>query len=450
MNRQDTIIGRLDEIRARFQQPRSAVWRDKPEALWRFTVLSVRKARDDELGIQAAALAFTTLIAFIPLLTAFSLVGARTVGERAEIIELLTQILPYSEQVIVQSLEQFLGKTRQLSVVGVAVFLVTVLFAFTTIERTVNRIWQVTQNRPFKVRLTSFTLVLFWPQLIVGLSYWGLHRLEQEESFQRLAATSPAQLLPFAATLVGLTLICWRLPYTSVRFHNAFLGGLLSTVLLEGLRRGFGLYVEMVPSVSLIYGSLGAAFFFMISIYAAWWIILLGSELTYCLQNFKRLARRPLSTAGMEGSWLALLALVTVAERFRRGTPITPHEVLSEELRLPTSDLLQVLNPLLDDGLLIETGGDTEGFLLGGDPHELPLTRIYDLYEPAHWSLGPTIGSPVEELRARITDQRGRLMADLKLSDLLTDRSEHDKRVEEGTGVEEKTDAEESTGAKEK
>ena len=429
---QDTHFGRLTSIRRRFHRERSeepASFLDRLHDLGRFLRLAVRKAADDDLRHESAALAFITILSLIPLMAAFSLFafGAQALSKEVEqhklVVDLLSQILPYSEDVILSNLDRFLDQTKTLGGFSFAIVLFTSLAAFMTIERTLNRVWSVPNQRPFRTRLLHFTLLLFWGPLLIGATYTSLYFLRHHTRLDTLARSVPAQLIPFVVTLLGLTMLYWMVPYTTVRFRSALGGGLLAAALLEALRHGFKVYVDHFSGFSLIYGSLGLALFFMISIQLSWWIVLLGTETAYCIQNYEHLVRPRWRSAPIDGSWVALAALVFITERFRTGEPVTPSELLAERLRLPVLELREVLRPLFDAGLLRETTGDDGGYLLSCDPYGLEIARVFELYEEVHWemldSLPGVQALGLEELRARLADARGEKIEGVLLSELV-------------------------------
>lgn len=423
MSQRDTYFGRVANIRERFKlAPKEQSWADMPRQTGRFLSLSLRKASQDELGRQAASLAFLTLVALIPTLTAFSIIGA-SAFKSSDLVDFLAQVLPYPEETILEKLTLFLENTKEIGLSGLLLYVATALVAFINIEETVNRIWNVPDRRPLQRRIVSFTLVAFWGPILLAATYYSLLGLAKQSALGAFAATVPAQFLPFLATLTGLTMLYWLVPYTRVALKSALGGGLCAALLLEGLRQGFGFYVSNVPMVNVVYGSLGVIFFFLVSIQLTWWIVLLGSEVAYFLENFAALVSPRREAGDLEGSWLGLMGLAVVAKRFCSGEPITHHEMLADRLGLNAVDLRHVLRPLIDGGLLRESEGDTEGFLLACDPHELRLSKVFELYEPGHWELLDTLSGPLEsaleDLRARLADSRGRLTEGMVLAELI-------------------------------
>lgn len=388
-----------------------------PGAALGFLALAIGKAREDELTERASALAFITIVSLIPLLAVFSHFGA------GQIVNLLNSVLPYSEDAIFTAVDGFLKKAEGIGLFGFCVFLATSLAAFTTIEQTVNRIWNVAARRSFRSRLLSFTLVIFWGPLLIAASYSLIFYLRDREPFFVLRWEAPLRLFPSLVTLVGLTMLYWLVPYTAVRFRSAVAGGAVATLLLEALRSGFGYYVEVARGISVIYGGFGLALFFMISIQLTWWIVLLGSEVAYALQHYRLLTAPRLPVTPFDGSWIGLAALAVIADGFRHGEPITGHERLAERLQMPSVGLRSSLQPLLEAGVLRETGGDDEGYLLAADPYELRVDTVFDLYEQRHRAmlepLPRSIAATLDELRTVLAASRSQRTGGLTLADVV-------------------------------
>ena len=361
---------------------------------------AVAKAGRDDLAQRSAALAFTTMLSLVPLLAAFSYLGARAFsGAQDQLVAFLWSVLPYSEAAVQRQLSGFLEQAKAIRGFGFVGFIVTSLAAFINIEHTINRVWNVHQKRPFAARLRSFTLVLFWGPVMIAATYSSIFLLRQRSLL--------GPLMPFTITLVGLTMLYWQVPFTKVRLRSAVIGSVTATVLLELLRQGFGFYVGWFQRISIIYGSFGLALLFMVSIQLVWLIVLLGSEVAYCAQH-RDLLLRPRSTAArVDGSWLGLVALVAVVERFRGGQPIMPRSRLCELLWLDEREVDQVVAPLLAAGRLAPSS-DGEGVLLACDPYQLSVSELLADYDPEH---APAVDGLPPELAARLSEIRSSLEA---------------------------------------
>ena len=273
--------------------------------LGKFIVLTLRKSGRDGIALHSSALAFSTVFSIIPLLAAFLFVGGHVFQEyRPQVIGILKQILPYTEDRLLAQISDFLSQAEHLRGIGLAGFLVVALITFASIESTLNRIWNITAGRALRTRLYSFFMLLFWGPLLIGAAYSVLAVLRRQTAFERLWENSlPFMAIPFLVTAFGLTMLYWAVPNTAVRFRPALIGGVTAALLIEVLRFGFKLYLRFAPNLSLVYGGFALALFFMLSIDAAWLIVLLGSEISYTSQHFAAICRgggahRPLEGGG--------------------------------------------------------------------------------------------------------------------------------------------------------
>jgi membrane protein len=428
--------------------------------LSRYLALTLRQGYEDSILLTASALAFVTILSLVPLLAALAFVGARVFSQYPEkSLEVFIQVLPYSEKTITDKLREFLDQAEAMHGFGLAALFVTTLVAFGTIEETFNKIWNVTRRRLFRYRMLTFSLLLFWAPLLIGVTFSSLILLRQSSAMRELVRGSfLLHVTPFLATVVGLTLLYWLVPSTRVRFRNALAGALFGAILLEILRQSFGYYVEFFRGVSTVYGSSAFVLLFMISIELTWIIVLLGSEAAYTAQHFALLSRGLHTHPPVAARWVGLAALAFLASpaggrgrwrsgdggadggggdgggdggepsggrhrgdrrRDRRQPPSS--EDLAGHLSLPARDLERTLHPLLARGLLHETA--ERGYILGRDPAALRLGEIFDAYEHrARRSvehLGDDLRDRLEPWIAALGDARSERLGALTLADLL-------------------------------
>lgn len=354
-----------------------------PRRIASFFGISLRQANEDSILLTASALAFVTVLSLIPLLAALSYVGARVYSQyQQRSFEVFVKILPYAEKPITDKLAEFLAQARALHGFGVAAFFVTAMMVFSTIERTINKIWNVARRRPVRVRLATYLLLMFWGPALLAATFSSLILLRQSPAFRQLVQRSVVLgVLPFVAALVGLVMLYWFVPYTQVKFRNALAGALVAAILLELLRFGFGLYVDFFRNVSAVYGSFAFALLFMISIELTWAIILYGAEVAYTAQHFPVLSLGLYRHPPMQAAWVGLAAIAVISGRFVRGEKSLSEDELAARLKISPQELDRVLNPLLTHDLLRRTEAGEPGYLLAADPHEIALDRVFQAYD---------------------------------------------------------------------
>lgn len=392
--------------------------------LGRFILLTLRRSHRDGVPLTAAALAYVTILSLIPLLAATSFVGALVFSAYPEqSLEFFLQALPYHDAAVVEQLERFFAQSREVEGWTILAFFATTLFAFGTVEETINRIWNVARRRPFRVRFVSFTLLIFWGPVLIGATYSAYLVLRQRLGPELLENAFSVNLLPFLGTLVGLTMLYRMVPYTRVSFRAALTGGVTAAVLLEVLRLSFGFYVGLLTRPTEVYGRFALVLFFAISIQVSWAIVLYGSELAYCTQHHGALIRGLGQGPHFQGRWVGLAAALVLAERFDRGAPRTPQGELADHLRVPEDQLEEMLAPLLEARLLAAAPGRDREYLLARPPHKTPVARVlaaYDtrshrVFEP----LGDRLQGALDDLAIRIARGRERDLDRLTLADLV-------------------------------
>ena len=391
--------------------------------LARYFHLTFRQSYEDAILLTASALAWVTALSLVPLMSVFSFVGARVFSQYPQrTLEVFVQIVPYSDKSVVDKIAEFLDQAETIHGFGIVAFFATTLLLFSTIEESLNKIWNVSKGRPLRMRLLSFILLLFWGPLLLGGTFSSLILLRQAPALRLLFERSLLlNVLPFAATVVGLTTLYWVVPYTRVRLRNALAGGLLAGILLEILRQGFGSYVEVFRNVSIVYGSFAFALLFMISLELMWTIILFGGEAAYTAEHFSVLARGLHRHPPVQASWVGLAAMLLIARRFARGEPSLSRETLADRLCLATGELERIVNPLVTQGLLKVYGKEDYG--LAADPGELRVERVLAAYDHRARRgaelAGGDIARRLEEIIGDLAVARGERLGGLTVAGLL-------------------------------
>ncbi len=401
-------------------------WRRRLANGLTFMRLLGRKVAADGITQRAAALAFVTILALIPLLAAFTFVAAQLLHRYQDrVLSFLTSVLPYSEGMVMDNLQRFVNQAETLQEVGFLAFILIGLFAFGTIEETINKIWQVSSRRSLRAKLVSFTLLVFWGPLLIGSCYSALLLLRQRPGFNVLFEESLlVQAVPFLVSVIGLTMLYWQVPFTRVRFRAALAGGLTAAVLLELLRRVFRYYViHFTHTAYVVYGGFALAIFFMVSLEMAWLAALLGTEVAYVCQHFGSLTQTRASDGRFREAWIGLAALAALVEGLRAGRPVGELDRLAEHLCVAPDALRSALEPMIKAGLVVESTGEPTGYLLARDPHELTLETALAAYERPVEELLATMPQPLrdnlEALVGRLRENRRTTLAGRSVMQLL-------------------------------
>lgn len=311
--------------------------------------------RADRCTRAASALAYTTLLALVPLLTVIfltlSAVPAFSGWESAVESFIFDNFVPAFGETVRQYLVDFTGKARGLQAIGVVTLGVTVLLMMATIENTFNVIWRIRKQRPFVTRfLVYWAVITIGPILIgsglVATSYVvSLPQLEgMNQSYQlerRLLAA-----FPVITTTVAFFLFFRVIPNRPVPFKHAFAGAVASSLMFELAKQGFAYYVKHFPGQEMIYGAFATLPLFLVWIYLSWLIVLLGAEITVCLTTFNALAPRRHRAFQTERFYAAYRMLGQLYDAQLAGAALSEKALARRERTLPYPLMSEALEAL--------------------------------------------------------------------------------------------------------
>jgi membrane protein len=372
----------------------------KLQVLRRFYQFLWKRFWDDQCFEAAAALAYTTLLALVPLgAVSLSIMAAFPKFQAAKqaLLEFLfTQFVPSTGTSLQSYVEPLFARASALTVPGVIALMVSAVLMMNSIEAAFNRIWRAPTERPPLQRF-----VVFWAALTLGPMLLGaslvlsgyvrslpfFHGADAERRF--LSA------LPAITAFIGFTLSYLIVPHRRVRWRHALAGGLLATLLFECAKRGFAWYVAAFPATKQIYDALSLLPIFLLWLYIVWLIALLGASFASTLGAFRFEKDAPVVPPQ---AWL-LFALRVLGQL--RGAQLRGEGMENQDLkaRIPglTDDLLQRF--LSDfDRLKMVTRTELGHWVLIRD---LSSVTLLDLYRTGHYPL-PTdapervIGEPWE------------------------------------------------------
>jgi YihY family inner membrane protein len=86
-------------------------------------------------------------------------------------------------------------------------------------------------------------------------------------------------LFPLALSMAVYTVVYVVVPARRVRVRDVWPGVLFAAVVYEVAKRGFAIYVENYSNYNAVYGSLGAVIAFLVFVYIAAIVFLIGAEM---------------------------------------------------------------------------------------------------------------------------------------------------------------------------
>lgn len=261
------------------------------QTIWRRSATvfceAVHRVEHERCFRVAAALAFTTILALVPLVTVvFSMLSLFPVFEQwatqAENF-IYQNFVPTAGDMIKAYLHQFSGKAGKLTAFGLAFLFISSLLLLATIEDAFNDIWRVHRGRPFMQRVLIYWAVLtLGPILIVtSLSVSSYLISDSVLSSRPLVAgvfSSALKGLPWLLAMLAFVFFYNTIPNRDVRFRDALAGGVVAAVLFEIAKHAFAYYILHFNSYQLVYGALATIPIFLVWVYLSWLVVLIGAH----------------------------------------------------------------------------------------------------------------------------------------------------------------------------
>ncbi|RAP35679.1 hypothetical protein B1207_11335 [Legionella quinlivanii] len=349
------------------------IWlKNRYETSKRFVYFVVDHFFEDDCTYRASALAFTSLLAIVPLMTVgLSILSSFPVFQG--LIQPLQNFIfdnfvPATGAVIQTYIQQFTAQVSKLPVWGVIFLIVTALLVMVTIEKAMNKIWRVNCSRH---GVSAF--LLYWAILSLAPVFLGLSLAASSYLFSLPLMKTPFtpsflfNYLPFFLSLTGFTFLYVVVPNRPVQFRHGFWGALFATILFESAKQAFAYYLGRYNTYQLLYGAFATVPIFFVWIYWVWIITLLGAEISYALAVHHQ---RRTGTA-LPGFLHALLWLKLLWEAQKRGKGLTLAELTEASVRPYAVDIGKMIE-ILENLKLIHPDND-ETYHLSRDLSDVSL-----------------------------------------------------------------------------
>ncbi len=244
----------------------------------------------------AGGLAYTTLLGVVPLLVVgFAIFAAlpqfdSLAANFKNVI--FSHFIPTSGEVVEGYLFYFVEQTSNLSTVSTVILVVTAFLLMHSVDSAINTLWHNNEKRKIIVSLLIYCLVLVFGPMLIGVSI-AVTSFVFSLPFITDAADIVGgtvyllEYLPFALTTLSLWVIYIVLPKGYVSNKYAFISSIVAALLFEFSKQIFVWSITTFPTYQVIYGAFAVIPIFLVWVYLSWLIILLGAQMTSCLQFFE-------------------------------------------------------------------------------------------------------------------------------------------------------------------
>lgn len=353
---------------------------------------------EETLHVRAAALTYFTVLSLVPLLAfAFAVLkgfGAYDALVQQTIRPYFTSLLNANEP-LQRAFEELLGFIEQTGVASLGfIGLLFLLYAATRLLRNVegalNEIWGVRSARSlFEQTRDYVAIILVLPVSLLAagaLTTFGqaldlLRSAGETLGISGLLDRAISIFSPVTVLFLSLLFLYTVLPNASVRLRSAALGALIGSIawylaLIAHVRFQVG-----VARFNALYSGFAAFPIFLAWLHISWLVVLVGAQIASTHQHHRSLARRA-RIADADRAFreaICLSAVLEVVRAFVRGTPYPTREALSQRFDAPEGVIVEMLDRLVEAGILVRVNAPDEGaYALAKPPDRIRVKEVLD------------------------------------------------------------------------
>jgi membrane protein len=228
------------------------------------------------------------------------------------------------------------------------------------------------------LRIVAFWAILTLTPILIGASLSLSARLVALATEAGVGTELDALggVIAFLMQATAFTLLFVAIPARRVRLVHALVGGMISALLFDVLKWGFGAYLASAGAYQVIYGALATIPVFLLWLYLSWMVVLIGAETAAAIPEwYAARTAPPPPTELSPGETLALgLAVLGTLWHAQQARGSATRETVQTALSGAVADVDAALSRLIDAGWVSEAADST--LLLGRDLAEVDLYAL--------------------------------------------------------------------------
>ena len=291
--------------------------------------------------------------------------------------ERLLEQTPKQDTMMIQLIEfseNMLANTKGGVVAGIGVVLLfwTVIKVIGNIEESFNHIWKIQRNRDLARKLSDYlSLMLLAPILLILSSSitvfvkTKLTWLMQVIHLPEFGTEFVLYALSFSPVLIMamlFTFIFIFMPNRKIQFGAGLIAGIGTSILYQWVQWAYLTLQLGASSYNAIYGSFAALPLFLIWLQLGWFVVLLGCEFSFYIQNYASYCHNE-RFSGLSLSMkktIALQIMHMIVNKFFLGERALNADHIATQLNLPIYVVNNSLSILLASGLIVELSMEEE------------------------------------------------------------------------------------------
>lgn len=256
-------------------------------------IVAIRNFSKLNLGLRATALSFFTTMSLIPFVAVvFSIANKAGFGSYLKSLlfdafeddELLVRVLSFADNIIATAHGPY-------GMVSFLLFVWLVIWLFISVETAFNTIWKVQKQRNIIKRSLAYLGVIvaspFIIVAVISVSLSATNAADYINGVPVLAYTKDLFIwIVFFILVAAALFVCYKfIPNAKVKIRSAVISAIIAALAFTAVQY---VYVEtqvFVSRLSAVYGVFAAVPLFMVWVNIAWYIVIVGADVSYALQN---------------------------------------------------------------------------------------------------------------------------------------------------------------------
>ena len=260
---------------------------------------TIVKFSEDNGPLLASGLAFALLLFCVPFALLIVMALEFALGDPHRAIDalqaLLNEFLPLAREAFTKNLEMAIENRGLLGVLGFSMFFLMSSLIFGSARTVLNTVFQVSRPSSFlKATATDVLVMLLASGLLLlmvaltslfTLAKGAVERVPHLDSLIGPGWLFASDLLGFLFTFALLYLVYRVCPSQCLQRPALFVAAFAGAALFEISKWAYAWYVDLSQKNIVVYGAVGDLFFFLVWIYYASAVVILGAEIGWVVQQ---------------------------------------------------------------------------------------------------------------------------------------------------------------------
>lgn len=332
---------------------------------------------------HASALSYKFILSLIPMLAMiFSIAKGFGIQDKVEPLLMEKMVGGEIASDLIPKILEYVNNTNVSALGSIGLFFIvyTAISMLGQIEASFNQIWSVSKPRTLIRKSSDYLSILIIGPILMAVTLGLSTTLQSHSITQKLleiglfAGAMKLLLLsiPWASSILVMTLLYIIIPNTTVRIVPALIAGVITGCSWQIIQIFFINFQIGIAKYNAIYGTFASVPIFMIWLHTSWIIVLFGGVLNFACQNSDQFHPlefdNDISFAGREK--ISLAVLLTICQAYDREKNGQNSLGISDRLGISEKFIRSAIADLLAMGYILEVPGKNNSLYVPSKPSE--------------------------------------------------------------------------------